>query len=100
MTDGLEEYGGILIQSEYLKHLDTSELQICQRVLFEPWQKVSCPYRLIGEVFIFQSEYCEPWLPSFPAGWRVAPLTPRFDTISASTFGNQFVGRVANPDEA
>ncbi|CAJ1426231.1 unnamed protein product [Effrenium voratum] len=23
----------------------------------------------------------------------------RFDTISASTFGNQFVGRVANPDE-
>ncbi len=27
-------------------------------------------------------------------------LAPRFDTISASTFGNQFVGRVANPDEA
>ena len=24
----------------------------------------------------------------------------RFDTISGPTFGNQFVGRVANPDEA
>ena len=24
----------------------------------------------------------------------------RFDTISGTTFGNQFVGRVANPDEA
>lgn len=32
--------------------------------------------------------------------WTMASQLPRFDTISASTFGNQFVGRVANPDEA